>query len=68
MLRNLKKSGFSEDELIRVYKTMIRPVMDYGSVVYHSSLTDAQDELIDSLQNHALKCVFGPGLSARKIG
>ena len=67
MLRNLKNSGFTTDELITVYKTMIRPVADYGAVVYHSSLTDAQDELLDNLQNTALKCIFGPELSARKL-
>ena len=45
---------------------MIRPVADYGAVMYHSSLTDQQDEL-DNLQNTALKCIFGPGLSGRKM-
>ena len=67
MLRNLKKSGFSQDELVKVYKTMIRPVADYGAVVYHSSLNDHQDELLENLQTAALKCVFGPGLSGRKM-
>ena len=66
-LRNLKNSGFTEDELVRVYKTMIRPVADYAAVVYHSSLTDEQDELLDNLQNAALKMIYGPGLSARKM-
>ena len=45
---------------------MIRPVADYACVVYHSSLTDQQDEALDRLQNHALKCIFGP-LSGRKL-
>ena len=67
MLRNLKKSGFTESELVKVYTTMIRPVAEYGAVVFHSSLTDQQDELLDSLQNNALKCVYGPGLSGRKM-
>ena len=30
-------------------------------------LTDKQDELIENLQNHALKLIFGPGISARKM-
>ena len=67
MLRNLKASGFSAEELIRVYKTMIRPVADYGAIVYHSSITDEQDELLDNLQNHGLKCVYGPGISAPRM-
>ena len=35
-LRNLKNSGFSEDELVRVYKTIIRPVADYACLLYTS--------------------------------
>ena len=67
MLRNLKRSGFNEDELIQVYKTMIRPVAEYACVVYHFSLTNQQDEEIERLQNHALSCVYGPGISARQM-
>ena len=66
-LRNLKNSGFSTEELVTVYKTIIRPVADYACAVYHPSLTDEQDEALDRLQNHALKCIFGPGLSGRKL-
>ena len=53
-LRDLKKNEFSNDELVQVYKTMLRPVAEYGCVVYNPSLTDEQDELLDRLQNHAL--------------
>ena len=65
-LRNLKNSGFTTEELVQVYKTLIRPIADYACAVYHSSLTDEQDETLDKLQNHALKCIFGP-LSGRKL-
>ena len=61
-LRNLKSSGFTEDKLINVYKT-IRPVLDYGCLVYHSSLTNEQDELIDNLQNVTLRCLWPRGVS-----
>ena len=66
-LRNLKKNGFSEEEPVKVYTTMIRPVVDYACVVYHSSLTDEQDELLDRLQNQAVKCIYGFGLSGRRM-
>ena len=36
-------------------------------MVYHSSLTDEQDEELDRLQASALKCIFGPRISARKL-
>ena len=67
ILRNLKKNSFTQDELVRVYISMIRPVLDYGSVVYHSALTDEQDYALECLQTHALKCIFGPRISARKM-
>ena len=69
MLRNLKRNGFTNPELVQVYKTMIRPVAEYSCVIYHSSLKDEQDELLDNLQNHALRCIFKSEkrLSGRKL-
>ena len=66
-LRNLRLNGFNTAELVQVYKTVIRPVAEYGCVVFHSSLTDEQDERLERLQDHALKCIFGPEQSARKL-
>ena len=66
-LRNLKRNGFSNEELVQVYKTMLHPMAEYGCVAFHSSYTDEQDERIERLQDHALKCIFGPGTSARKM-
>ena len=66
-VRNLKFNGFNTEELVHVYKTMIRPVIEYGCPVYHSSLSDNQDERIERLQDHALKCIYGPGISARRL-
>ena len=66
-IRNLKNSGFTEEELVRVYKTIIRPVEDYGAVVYHSSLTAEQTQDLERLQDHALKCIYGAELSAREL-
>ena len=61
------KSGFTTDELVTVYKSMLRPVAEYACVVFHSGLTDAQDEQIERLQNQALKCIYGPFILARKM-
>ena len=66
-LRNLKKNGFTTGEIIKVYKSILGPAAEYGCVVFHSSLTDEQDKLLDRLQNQALRCVFGPGLSGHKM-
>ena len=66
-LRNLKANGFTCEELVQVYKTIIRPVVEYACPVYHSSLTDDQDERLERLQDHALKCIYGTELSARRL-
>ena len=52
---------------MRVYKTVVRPVAEYCAVVYHSQLTDEQDSLLERQQNHALKLIYGPGISAGKM-
>lgn len=46
---------------------MIRPVADYGCVVYHSSINDDQDERLEHLQPGFEMCFFGPFISARKM-
>ena len=66
-LRHLKKLGFSEKELVLVYKTNILPIADYADVIYHSLMTDEQDEALENAQNSALKCIFNPRLSARAL-
>ena len=66
-LRHLKKVGFTTEELVAVYKSSILPVADYCAVVYHSMLTDEQDEMLENTQVGALRAILGPGESARKM-
>ena len=47
LLYHLKRFGFSEEELCKVYRTIIRLVADYCCVVYHSMLSEEQDEQLD---------------------
>lgn len=64
VLRHLKSFGLTERELVKMYKAVIRPVAVYCSVVYHSALTEEQDKIIERIQSQALKCIYGPGISA----
>ena len=59
VLYHLRRAGFSNDELAKVYRTCLLPVVDYCSVVYHSLLTDLQDQEIERLQAAALRCIYG---------
>ena len=67
VLRHLKHNGFTTDHLIKVYTAMLRPVADYMSEVYHSMITDAQDESIERLQTHVLRCIYGSKISGRRM-
>ena len=60
---HLRNFGFSESELVKVFKTIGRPIADYCSIVYHSMLTDQMDERLERCQMHALRCIFGFGVS-----
>ena len=58
VLRNLKRSGFTHEELVLVYVSLVRPIFDYTSVVYHSLLTNSQSKLLESLQKYALRIIY----------
>ena len=58
-LRFLKKSGRGKDELLRVYKSIIRPGAEYSSIVYHSLIPNYISERLESLQRQAIKIIFG---------
>ena len=60
---HLRNAGFNNKELVKVYKSILRPVHDYLSIVFHPMLTDAQDEALEQLQSWALKYIFGWQLS-----
>ena len=67
VLCHLRKAGFNESELLRVYKSNILPLADYCSPAYHSLLSDLQDQELERAQIGALRHIFGYELSARKL-
>jgi hypothetical protein len=67
ILRHLKTFGFDKQELVQVYQSQIRSVIEYCSVVYHGLLTGEQAALLEGLQYQALKCVYGYGESYRAL-
>ena len=53
--------------LLVTYKSIIRPIAEYCSVVFHSMLTDQQDEQIELLQSSALRYIYGFGMSYEQM-
>ena len=67
ILTHLRHRGFSEADLVKVYKSCILPLHDYCSSVYHSSLTKMQTNLLERQQARALKAIFGYEHSYRSL-
>ena len=58
-LRFLKRSGMEISDLVKVYETMIRPAVEYASVVYHTLIPEYLSEQLESVQKHAMKIIHG---------
>ena len=58
-LRYLKRNGMEISDLIKVYKTMIRPAVEYASVVYHSLIPAYQASKLESVQKNAMQIIYG---------
>ena len=59
LLRNLKRSGFKQEDLKAAYTSMILSVFDFTSVVYHSLLNAEQKLKLERLQGRALAIITG---------
>ena len=63
MLTKLKYVGTPVEDLIEVYILYIRSVLEYCSVVWHSTLTVQQKTDIENVQKLCLKIILGPDYS-----
>jgi hypothetical protein len=67
VIRHLKKHGLNEEELVRVYCSIVRSVIEYTSVVYGPMLTADQALRLERLQSQSLKIIYGFNKSAREV-
>ena len=59
MLRKLKEAGFNSQELLSVYKSYIRPVLEYAVPLWHAGLTQWQSNRIEMIQKRVCKYILG---------
>ena len=59
ILRKLRKAGMDQNDLLTVFKTVIRTVADFASPTYHSLLNKSQTTQLEQLQRRALKIIYG---------
>ena len=60
-LKKLKRAGEPQSDLVNYYKAVIRPVMEYASPVWHSSLTSEQSKTLEAVQRRACQIIIGGG-------
>jgi hypothetical protein len=58
----LKRNGVLAADLLTIYCTFIRPVLEYAFQVWHTSLTSTLSDQIEHVQKRAIKIIF-PHLS-----
>ena len=58
-LFHLRKAKMNENVLTSVYTSMLRPILEYSSNVYHSMLTGNDTRRLESCQRKALRVIFG---------
>ena len=58
VLRTLKRVGLSTNDLVLVYCSIVKSIVEYASPVW-AAIPLYLDELIESVQRNALKIIFG---------
>ena len=59
LLRILKHAGIPNQSLVEVYTSLVQPVLEYPSNVFHTMLTEESSKLLERLQRVALKSIYG---------
>ena len=57
-----KRSGLNQEDLFHIYCTAIRPLLEYACQLWHTSLTQEQHDLIETIQSRVFKIIL-PSLS-----
>ena len=58
LLIMLKSAGVPTRDILRIYLTMIRSVLDYACQVWHTSLSAAHSDKLESVQRRALHIIY----------
>ena len=56
-LKILKESGLNSHQLRHFYLSIIRPILEYCSAIWHHGLTKIQAESLEAIQRRALRII-----------
>ena len=57
-LRQLRRRGLSQCDLLAYYRTLIRPILEYACPVWHAGLTKGESDILEKIQKRALKIIY----------
>jgi len=57
-LKQLKRAGLSTSQLIHFYISVIRPVLEYSSPVWHHLLNNSETDHLESIQKRAIRIIY----------
>jgi len=58
-LTQLKRNGATVKDMVHLYETVIRSVLEYACPAWHSSSTVEQCFRIESIQRRSFKLIYG---------
>ena len=61
MLYQLKRAGISQNDKVKIYISVVRPVLEYACPVWSTSLPKYLSDAIEMIQQRALRAIY-PGL------
>ena len=59
LFSKLKSFGLNVDELLNIWKVMVRPITEYAAPLWHAGLSDTDINRIEDLQKTALGMILG---------
>ena len=61
MLYQLKRAGIRQADMVTIYLTVVRPIVEYACPVWHTNLPTYLSDSIEMIQKRALRGIF-PGM------
>ena len=58
-LCKLRQFGVKQDVLLTTWKTLLRPITEYAAPLWHSSLLECDNRILENLQKKALGLILG---------
>jgi len=58
-VKQLRKAGVSQDDLMFYYQSVVRPVLEYACPCWRLNLTKEQTKQLEDVQRRALQVIFG---------